>query len=96
MEKKILNRDSEIMDNLDRITYFEANINYTILHLANGDRRIFSYSLKRYASKLENNQAFSRIHRRYLVNRDFIASHNECEVLLSCGKRLPLARRRRV
>jgi DNA-binding LytR/AlgR family response regulator len=41
-------------------------------------------------------QAFSRIHRRYLVNRAFIASHNECEVFLACGKRLPLARRRRV
>ncbi len=78
------------------ITHLEASTNYTIFHFKDGRQEMHAYTLKKYENEFLQSQAFSRIHRRYLVNRDFIASHNECEVFLACGKRLPLARRRRV
>lgn len=77
------------------ITHLEASVNYTIFHFKDGSREMHSYTLKKYENEFSKTQAFSRIHRRFLVNRNFITSHNESEVLLSCGKRLPLARRRR-
>ncbi|MCP9770318.1 LytTR family transcriptional regulator [Lacihabitans sp. LS3-19] len=78
------------------ITHLEASVNYTIFHFKDGHREIHAYTLKKFENEFSKSKAFSRIHRRYLVNRKFIASHNESEVFLSCGKKLPLARRRRV
>ncbi|OYU93942.1 MAG: hypothetical protein CFE21_18305 [Bacteroidetes bacterium B1(2017)] len=78
------------------ITHLEASTNYTIFHFKDGHKEIHAYTLKKYEKEFSQTKAFSRIHRRFLVNRDFIASHNESEVLLYSGKRLPLARRRRL
>ncbi|MCP9755531.1 LytTR family transcriptional regulator [Lacihabitans sp. CCS-44] len=86
----------EHLSNSFNITHLEASVNYTIFHFKDGHREIHAYTLKKYETDFSSSKAFSRIHRRFLVNRQFIASHNESEVLLSCGKRLPLARRRRV
>lgn len=78
------------------ITHLEASTNYTIFHFIDGRKEIHAYTLKKYENEFLPTNAFSRIHRRYLVNRGFITSHNDSEVILTCGKRLPLARRRRV
>ncbi|MFN8430708.1 MAG: LytTR family DNA-binding domain-containing protein [Spirosomataceae bacterium] len=78
------------------ITHLEASTNYTIFHFMDGRKEIHAYTLKKYENEFLPTQAFSRIHRRYLVNRGFITAHNDSEVILSCGKRLPLARRRAI
>ncbi len=82
------------LSNYINIIYLEADIDYTIVHFQDGSKQIFSYTLKKYQDLFSSLNAFSRIHRRYLVNREFITSCTETEVYLSCGKRLPLARRR--
>jgi two-component system LytT family response regulator len=79
----------------ENIIYLEASANYTIFHLKGGKSEISSYTLKHYEKILEINQAYTRIHRRFLVNRNFVASHCPNEVLLGNGKRLPIARRRK-
>lgn len=76
------------------ISHLEASINYTIFHFKDGRREMHAYTLKKYENDFSQTKAFFRIHRRYLVNRKFIASHNKSEVFLTSGKRLPLARRR--
>lgn len=89
-------KSSDLLELITEVQYFESQENYTLLHFADDKKQLFSSTLKHYETQLTNQRVFSRIHRRYLVNREFIASHNKCEVLLSCGKRLSLARRRRV
>lgn len=78
------------------ISHLEAATNYTIFHYSDGHREIRAYTLKKYENELSGFNSFSRIHRSFLVNRAFIKTHNESEVILNCGKRLPLARRRRI
>lgn len=80
----------------EQLTFLEASVNYTILHYADGSTEIHSYTLKKFEEKLDSLKSFSRIHRRYLVNTAFVKRRNTEEVLLFCGKRLPVARRRRV
>ncbi|MCP9767897.1 LytTR family transcriptional regulator [Lacihabitans sp. LS3-19] len=81
--------------NYTDIQYLEASSNYTIFHFQDGVKQLHSYTLKHYEKLLIAHHAFSRIHRRFLVNRAFIASHSSTEVFLTSGKQLPLSRRRR-
>jgi two-component system, LytTR family, response regulator len=80
--------------NCSEIQYLEASANYTIFHFIDGRKQMHSYTLKHYENILENKQAFSRIHRRYMVNRKSVISYSEYEVLLQNGKSLPVSRRR--
>ncbi len=83
--------------NLDfnNIAYLSADINYTTVHFANGQRSFFSYTMKRFEEILAENTDFIRIHKAYLINKNYIAEMSEYEVLMCCGKQLPIARRRR-
>ena len=52
------------------IVYFEAYDNYSYVFDMNGQRKLCDYSLLFLEKRLEN--LFSRIHRKYLVNENFI------------------------
>ena len=52
------------------IVYFEAYDNYSFLHDVNGQKRLCDYSLLFLEKRLDNK--FSRIHRKYLVNKNHI------------------------
>ncbi|MBK6976955.1 MAG: LytTR family transcriptional regulator [Cytophagaceae bacterium] len=80
--------------NCSEIQYLEASANYTIFHFNDGRKQMQSYTLKHFEKILQTHKAFSRIHRRYLVNRRHVISYTEFEVLLQNGKRLPVSRRR--
>ena len=75
---------------------FEGAINYTILHFHDGTSEIHSYTLKRFAELLADDAAFVRIHKSYLVNKQYIAEVMPANVVLHSGVVLPLARRRRL
>jgi DNA-binding LytR/AlgR family response regulator len=79
-----------------QVKYFSADINYTTVHFFNGVKRVLPYTIKRFEQFLTNDHNFIRIHRAYLVNRKYITELSDLEVLLCCGKRLPVARRRKV
>lgn len=81
---------------IGQITFLEAHINYTMIHFEDGSKKIHAYPLKRYENLLGQNLAFSRIHRKYIVNKDFIQTSSNYSVKLSCGRVLPVARRRKV
>lgn len=52
------------------IVYFEAYDNYSFVYDVNGQKRLCDYSLLFLEKRLEN--LFSRIHRKYLVNENYI------------------------
>ncbi len=82
--------------NFSNLIYLEASGNYTIFHWNEGSKNIFSYTLKHFENQLSSDLAFSRIHRKFLVNKKFIIYHDNNEVLLTNGIRLPVARRRSI
>ncbi len=83
--------------NLDykTVSYFSADVNYTKVHFIGGGSRVFSYTIKRFEEILANNPNFVRIHKAYLVNKNCIVEIGDSELFMCCGKRLPIARRRR-
>ncbi|MFN4087362.1 MAG: LytR/AlgR family response regulator transcription factor [Spirosomataceae bacterium] len=81
--------------NLQEVVYFEAFINYTRIHFADGTSQWHSYTLKRYERLL--GEPFYRFHRRYIVNKNYIQdiqSLPQRRLVLHCGREIPVARRR--
>jgi DNA-binding LytR/AlgR family response regulator len=86
----------KLVSDFNEISHLSADINYTRIHLQNGEKHILSYTLKRFEEMLEGFPHFVRIHRGYLVNTNHIRSKSTSEVLMKDGLRLPVARRRSV
>jgi two-component system LytT family response regulator len=73
------------------ITHFEGVGNYTFACTRNG-RYLISKCLKAIQDMLGNE--FYRIHKSYIVNRQHIRAGLPAHIQLSCGKEVPIARRR--
>jgi len=58
--------------NLESVNHLEADINYTIFNLKNGNKFVSAYSLK-FFENLFDDRYFIRINRSNLVNKSFIA-----------------------
>jgi two-component system, LytTR family, response regulator len=80
--------------NFSEIQYLEAAENYTIFHKANGSKLLLAYTLKHFEKKYALEKSFSRIHRKFLVNRDCVIAYNDFEVTLTTGQKLPISRRK--
>lgn len=75
-----------------------GNHNYSWLHRQLGPQILVSVTLKRLLAQLPDEQ-FVRIHRSYVVNRQFVAwietqTTGNHWLFLSTGQRLPVSRRR--
>lgn len=84
---------------LSEVIYFVASGPYTKISLENGNAVTCSESIKSYAESLTNHPGFVRIHRSYLINKDFISSiqrkvGNACVKMVN-GDILPVAQQRR-
>lgn len=72
----------------------EADSNYTVFHLHNGERLVASYTMASYEEFLAENE-FLRIHRRHMVNVKFVTSmERDGRVVLRDGTSLEVSRRR--
>ena len=80
----------------DAISYLASDINYTYFHFYTGIKKLSGYTIKHFENTLCSNKNFVRIHRKYIINRQFIKEITSSEVVLTCGTVLPIARRRRV
>jgi DNA-binding LytR/AlgR family response regulator len=79
MEKYIFfnSRDTLFRVALFRIVYFEADKNYTNLHLTNGQKLVFTFGLGAMKDYLEKNmkedaQSFVRIGKSLIVNLNYV------------------------
>ena len=58
---------------LNEVLYFQASDNYTFVVLNNGKKHIVSKPVKTYEEALRYNPDFLRIHRSYIVNKNFVS-----------------------
>jgi DNA-binding LytR/AlgR family response regulator len=78
----------------DKIIYIEANRAYCIVHLCDGSKRTESYSMGRFfESHYCNSDSLVRIHKTYVVNRNFIKQKTGGYVVLNDNTRLPIGRK---
>lgn len=82
---------------LGEILYFEASRNLSEMHLHNGNPVIVSLSLKQ-IEEMYPELPFFRIHKSFLVNTVNIRNydHRNGFICLICGKKLEIARRRKM
>lgn len=79
------------------IIYCQADSNYTLFHLIDGQQILVSRSLKEY-DEILSSQGFFRIHQSYLIKLSFVKKYIKGEggtVILENGKELDVSRRRK-
>lgn len=76
------------------ITYLEADINYTVIHSADGKSRVLSTTLKIVHESLKDQGQFIRISRKVVVNMDFVKKFKNNHFFLTNGEKLTPSRRR--
>ncbi len=81
---------------LNSIRYFEADGNYTIIHLSGFEKIVSSKWLGEY-EKILDPEIFFRIHKSTIINLDFLkgfSSYQGYFVILDDNTKLPISRRR--
>ena len=80
----------------DEIVYFEANINYSILHFADGTTKKSAYNLLKFERILKDNTEYKRIHKSFIVNVNLMKEMDldEKTFTLKNGIVLPISRRK--
>ncbi len=79
------------------IIYCQADSNYTIFHLSDGQKILVSRSLKEY-DEILSPQGFFRIHQSYLIKLSYVKKYIKGEggtAILENGKELDVSRRRK-
>jgi DNA-binding LytR/AlgR family response regulator len=80
------------------IMYLEGNINYTLIHLKNGQVKLSPRTLLFHVNN-SLNESFLRIHRAFCVNKEHIEHYDEKEnaylLRLKTGIQLAVSRRKR-
>lgn len=81
-------------ERISQILYCKANVNYTIVHMFNGQEMLVAKTLKEF-SQLLPESIFFRSHKSYLINLNFIDCYNRENDLVSLvdGTEIPLATR---
>lgn len=80
--------------NPSEINFMEASSNYTIIHKHNGEKLMVATTLKTIEERFGGCN-FIRIHRSYLINRDYVKSVKNNVVLLKNNIKVILPRRKR-
>lgn len=78
---------------LDDITHIEADSNYSVFNLSNGEKIAVSKVLKDYEEILPESR-FVRIHKSNIVNLAYIREYNGLQVMLHNGETISVSRRR--
>jgi len=81
---------------LNSIRFFEADSNYTIIHLSGLDKIVSSKSLGEY-EKILDTSLFFRIHKSTIINLNFLKGFSNYQgyfVILDDDTKLPISRRR--
>lgn len=83
--------------NISSIKYCEADINYCIIYLNNGQKLLVSKTLKHVEQMLPSH-SFVRIHKSFLVNKHFVVEYNRADggyLYLADGVKLPVSNRKK-
>ena len=76
------------------IIMLEGHINYTLIHLQNGEQRLYARTLRHFEGLLSE-EHFIRVHRGFLVNSSFILNYDKEENILHLENNLEVSISRR-
>ncbi|RQO30453.1 hypothetical protein DBR32_12880 [Taibaiella sp. KBW10] len=70
---------------VDTIVYLEAKGAYTVLYLNNGEKHVKSKNLKLYEAFFKYHSQFVRVHKSYIVNKNYIKAYKKDTAELVCA-----------
>ena len=78
------------------VIFLKGDINYSIVYLENGKKKILPHTLKFYEEFL-GTHGFLRVHRTYLINPDYVVEYCEEKEIVKMrnGHEANIARRRK-
>ena len=77
------------------VAYFEANVNYTIIHYYEGKDKIVATTIGHIHDRIGKQSSFIRPNRAFLINLEFIDSYQLGELLLQNNMKVQISRRKR-
>jgi DNA-binding LytR/AlgR family response regulator len=60
-----------------QIIMIQAEINYSLIYLSDGNKIIVATCLKKLENRFASVDSFARVHKSYLINLDYLISYNE-------------------
>lgn len=78
----------------DRIVMIQADINYSLIYLLDGNKVVVSTCLKKLESRFSTISSFARVHKSFLVNLDYIKEHQKGRFLLENDLSCEVSRRK--
>jgi DNA-binding LytR/AlgR family response regulator len=91
-----INHKKSIQISINQIVILQGFVNYTLIHLQDGQKKISARTLKNFENLLED-KGFVRVHKAFLVNPRYIVSRDEIksELSLSGGLTAIISRRKK-
>lgn len=77
-----------------QILMLVADINYTTVHLFNGEHFIIATTLKKVQESLDSHGNFVRTNKKIVVNWDYVRSHCAKQLTLQNNQVIPFSRRK--
>ena len=77
------------------VAYFEANINYTIIHYYEGKNKVVATTIGQIHERIGEESGFIRPNRAYLINLQFVNKYQLGELLLQNNMKVNVSRRRK-
>lgn len=74
---------------LDNIYYLQAFDKQTLMVLTSGEEDTYRLPLSHFEKIIETNRLFVKIHRKYIVNRNFIKKIESKSVIMQDGRVFP-------
>jgi DNA-binding LytR/AlgR family response regulator len=76
------------------VAYFEADLNYTIIHFNLGKPKIVATTLGTIQNRICPKDTFVRPNRKFLINLDYINNYSQGNLLLQNELEIHISRRR--
>ncbi len=77
------------------VAYFQADINYTIIHFTEGNKKIVATTLGRITQKVGMQSGFIRPNKSFLINLEYINQINLSEIELQDNLKVNISRRKK-
>jgi two-component system, LytTR family, response regulator len=90
----LVNRKQKTRIPTNSIIMLEGYVNYTLIHLQNGTKKLYARTLRHFEGLLSD-EHFIRVHRGFLINSSFIINYNKEENILHLENNLEVSISRR-
>ena len=90
----LVNQKQKIRIPTNSIIMLEGYVNYTLIHLQNGTKKLYARTLRHF-EELLSEEHFIRVHRGFLVNSSCIINYDKQENILHLENNLEVSISRR-